>query len=52
MAGCLIILNGPPYGNEYSYNGQRLAGSLVRQPEFLTVCFPEIETYPIPSLRE
>ncbi|WP_417390559.1 DsrE/DsrF/TusD sulfur relay family protein [Gimesia sp.] len=32
MAGCLIILNGPPYGNEYSYNGLRLAGSLVRQP--------------------
>src|SRR3990170_7754579 len=27
----LIILNEPPYGNERSYNGLRLAGSLVRQ---------------------
>ncbi|MBI4473619.1 MAG: DsrE family protein [Acidobacteria bacterium] len=27
----LIILNEPPYGNEGSYNGLRLAGSLARQ---------------------
>jgi uncharacterized protein involved in oxidation of intracellular sulfur len=27
----LIILNEPPYGNERSYNGLRLASSLVRQ---------------------
>ena len=27
----LIILNEPPYGNERSYNGLRLAGSLARQ---------------------
>ena len=27
----LIILNEPPYGNERSYNGVRLAGSLARQ---------------------
>ena len=29
----LIILNGPPYGNERSYNGLRLAGSLARQKD-------------------
>jgi uncharacterized protein involved in oxidation of intracellular sulfur len=27
----LMILNEPPYGNERSYNGLRLAGSLARQ---------------------
>ena len=27
----LFILNEPPYGNERSYNGLRLAGSLSRQ---------------------
>ena len=27
----LFILNEPPYGNERSYNGLRLAGSLARQ---------------------
>jgi uncharacterized protein involved in oxidation of intracellular sulfur len=26
----LIILNEPPYGNERSYNGLRLAGSMAR----------------------
>ena len=29
----LFILNEPPYGNERSYNGLRLAGSLVRQSD-------------------
>ena len=29
----LIILNEPPYGNERSYNGLRLAGSLARQSD-------------------
>jgi uncharacterized protein involved in oxidation of intracellular sulfur len=29
----LVILNEPPYGNERSYNGLRLAGSLVRQKD-------------------
>ncbi len=29
----LIILNEPPYGNERSYNGLRLAGSLARQKD-------------------
>jgi uncharacterized protein involved in oxidation of intracellular sulfur len=28
-----MILNEPPYGNERSYNGLRLAGSLVRQSD-------------------
>lgn len=27
----LFILNGPPYGNELSYNGLRLAGSLAKK---------------------
>ena len=29
----LIILNDPPYGSERSYNGLRLAGSLVTKSE-------------------
>ena len=29
----LVILNEPPYGNERSYNGLRLAGSLARQKD-------------------
>jgi uncharacterized protein involved in oxidation of intracellular sulfur len=28
---CLLILNDPPYGTERSYNGLRLAASLVKQ---------------------
>ena len=31
MASYLIILNGPPYGNECAYNSLRLAGSLIRK---------------------
>ena len=31
MANTLFILNEAPYGNERSYNGLRLAGSLVKQ---------------------
>jgi uncharacterized protein involved in oxidation of intracellular sulfur len=27
----LLILNGPPYGTEHSYNGLRLAGSLAKR---------------------
>ncbi len=27
----LFVLNGPPYGTEASYNGLRLAGSLVKR---------------------
>ena len=34
MASILIILNGPPYGTEHSYNGLRLAG---REPDGATV---------------
>lgn len=30
MATLLFILNGPPYGNEHSFNGLRLADNLVR----------------------
>lgn len=30
MAKFLFILNGPPYGNEQSFNGLRLANSLAR----------------------
>lgn len=30
MAKLLFILNGPAYGSEYSFNGLRLADSLVR----------------------
>lgn len=30
MAKILFILNGPPYGNEHSFNGLRLANSLAR----------------------
>ena len=30
MAKFLFILNEPPYGNEHSYNGLRLADSLAR----------------------
>jgi len=30
MAKLLFILNGPPYGNEHSYNGLRLADRLAR----------------------
>lgn len=33
MAKLLFILNDPPYGNEHSYNGLRLAGSLARREE-------------------
>jgi len=33
MANILFILNGPPYGNEHSYNGLRLAGRLARQDD-------------------
>lgn len=33
MAKFLFILNGPPYGNEHSYNGLRLADSLARHEE-------------------
>ena len=29
----LMILNDPPYGTERSYNGLRLAGSIVKQEE-------------------
>jgi uncharacterized protein involved in oxidation of intracellular sulfur len=35
----LIILNEPPYGNERSYNGLRLAGSLVRQNDIQVKLF-------------
>jgi uncharacterized protein involved in oxidation of intracellular sulfur len=28
-----VILNGPPYGDERSYNGLRLAGSLSKRPD-------------------
>lgn len=28
-----MILNGPPYGDERSYNGLRLAGSLSKRPD-------------------
>jgi len=31
MATFLFILNGPPYGTEGSYNGLRLAGTLVKR---------------------
>ncbi len=31
MSKTLYILNDPPYGTERSYNGLRLAGSLVRR---------------------
>lgn len=31
MANILFILNGPPYGNEHSYNGLRLAGHIARR---------------------
>lgn len=31
MAKTLFILNDPPYGTERSYNGLRLAGSLIKQ---------------------
>lgn len=31
MAKHLIVLNDPPYGSERSYNGLRLAGSLVKR---------------------
>jgi len=31
MSKTLFILNDPPYGTERSYNGLRLAGSLVKQ---------------------
>lgn len=31
MAKFLFILNGPPYGNEQSFNGLRLADSLARR---------------------
>ncbi len=27
----LVVLNGPPYGTEHSYNGLRLAGSLAKR---------------------
>jgi len=30
MARFLFVLNGPPYGDEHSYNGLRLADSLAR----------------------
>ncbi len=33
MAKTLFILNGPPYGNEHSYNGLRLAERLARQDD-------------------
>lgn len=33
MAKFLFILNGPPYGDEHSYNGLRLADSLSRHEE-------------------
>ena len=35
----LIILNEAPYGNERSYNGLRLAGSLVRQNDMQVKLF-------------
>jgi len=31
MSNTLYLLNDPPYGTERSYNGLRLAGSLVRR---------------------
>ena len=31
MTSTLVILNDPPYGTERSYNGLRLAGSLVKR---------------------
>ena len=31
MSRTLVVLNDPPYGTERSYNGLRLAGSLVRR---------------------
>lgn len=33
MTRTLFILNDPPYGTERSYNGLRLAGSLVKDEE-------------------
>lgn len=37
MSTFLLILNDPPYGNERSYNGLRLASTLVKR-EGETVC--------------
>lgn len=31
MSKTLVILNDPPYGTERSYNGLRLAGSLIKR---------------------
>lgn len=39
MANYLFILNGPPYGEERTYNGLRLAGALAKKPEH-EVCAP------------
>lgn len=33
MSKTLLILNDPPYGTERSYNGLRVAGSLVKRPD-------------------
>ncbi|MBK6742904.1 MAG: DsrE family protein [Hydrogenophilales bacterium] len=33
MTQVLFILNGAPYGDERTYNGLRLAGSLAKKPE-------------------
>lgn len=33
MAKFLVVLNGPPYGNEHSFNGLRLADSLARHED-------------------
>lgn len=33
MTRTLFILNDPPYGTERSYNGLRLAGSLIKRDE-------------------
>jgi uncharacterized protein involved in oxidation of intracellular sulfur len=33
MANFLFILNGPPYGNEHSFNGLRLADNLARHED-------------------
>lgn len=33
MSDILFILNDPPYGTERSYNGLRLAGSLVKRKD-------------------
>ena len=33
MKRIVLVLNGPPYGDEHSYNGLRLAGSLAKRDD-------------------